>query len=131
MMPVTYVTAGVLGLLVVVLGLRVSALRRADGVSVGDGGSARLVARIRAHGNAVETVPLALILLGLVEQAIGPGWLVGGLAILLIVARLLHPIGMERPAPNVPRVFGMIGTWSATGVLALLALWQGVVQHGG
>jgi uncharacterized membrane protein YecN with MAPEG domain len=119
-------TAGVLGLLVVVLGLRVSAARRKFGISLGDGGNPMLQERIRAHGNAVETIPLALILLLLAEQTNGAIWLVIGLAALLVVSRILHPIGIALPAPNAPRLIGIIGTWSVTGGLALMAIVHGI-----
>lgn len=125
-MMTTGLTAGVLGLLVIVLGLRVSAIRRKAGISLGDGGNPELQARIRAHGNAVETIPLALILLLLAEQANGAIWLVIGLAALLVVSRILHPIGIALPAPNAPRLIGIIGTWSATGGLALMAIVHGI-----
>lgn len=125
-MQVTMLAAGVLGLLVVVLGLRVSAARRKFGISLGDGGNPVLEERIRAHGNAVETIPLALILLLLAEQTNGAIWLVIGLAALLVVSRILHPIGIALPAPNAPRLIGIIGTWSVTGGLALMAIVHGI-----
>lgn len=125
-MQVTMLAAGVLGLLVVVLGLRVSAARRKFGISLGDGGNPVLQERIRAHGNAVETIPLALILLLLAEQTNGAIWLVIGLAVLLVVSRILHPIGIALPAPNAPRVIGIIGTWTVTGGLALMAIVHGI-----
>lgn len=125
-MQVTMLAAGVLGLLVVVLGLRVSAARRKFGISLGDGGRLVLQERIRAHGNAVETIPLALILLLLAEQTNGAIWLVIGLAALLVVSRILHPIGIALPAPNAPRLIGIVGTWSATGGLALMAIVHGI-----
>lgn len=121
-MQVTMISAGILGLLMVVLGLRVSTVRRAARVSLGDGGNALLGERVRAHGNCTETVPIALILLLLVEGQHGQAWYVVALAVLLVITRILHPIGMARPAPNVPRVAGMVGTWTATGVLALIAI---------
>lgn len=125
-MQVTMLAAGVLGLLVVVLGLRVSAARRKFGISLGDGGNPVLQERIRAHGNAVETIPLALILLLLAEQTNGAIWLVIGLAALLVVSRILHPIGIALPAPNAPRLIGIIGTWIVTGGLALMAIVHGI-----
>jgi uncharacterized protein len=121
-MQVTMMTAGLLALLVVGLGLRVSASRRATGISLGDGGNPSLVERIRAHGNAVETIPLALILLLLAEQAHGASWPVMALAGILIASRILHPIGIALPAPNLPRVAGILGTWTVTGLLALMSL---------
>ena len=120
------ITAGMLGLLIVVLGLRVSAIRRSAHVSLGDGGNPLLEERIRAHGNAVETIPIALILLGLAERALGQPWYLVAMAVVLVVSRLIHPIGMARPSPNAARVLGILGTWSVIGILALILISSGI-----
>jgi uncharacterized membrane protein YecN with MAPEG domain len=121
-------TTALLALLLVALSLRVSAVRRAALVSLGDGGDPRLLARIRAHANFVEYVPIALLLLLLVEQQQGSGMLAFSMAAVLVVSRLLHPIGMELPAPNIFRILGTLGTWGVLVVLAGALLW-GVVQR--
>ncbi len=120
------ITAGMLGLMIVVLGLRVSAIRRSAHVSLGDGGNPLLEERIRAHGNAVETIPIALILLGLAERALGQPWYLVAMAVVLVVSRLIHPIGMARPSPNAARVLGILGTWSVIGILALILISSGI-----
>ena len=120
------ITAGMLGLLIVVLGLRVSAIRRSAHVSLGDGGNPLLEERIRAHGNAVETIPIALILMGLAERALGQPWYLVAMAVVLVVSRLIHPIGMARPSPNAARVLGILGTWSVIGILALILIGSGI-----
>ena len=125
-MQLTMITAGMLGLMIVVLGLRVSAIRRSAHVSLGDGGNPLLEERIRAHGNAVETIPIALILLGLAERALGQTWYLVAMAVVLVVSRLIHPIGMARPSPNAARVLGILGTWSVIGILALILIGSGI-----
>jgi uncharacterized membrane protein YecN with MAPEG domain len=125
-MQVSMITAGILGLLVVILGFRISAIRRAARISLGDGGNPVLEARIRAHGNCVETVPIALILLFLAEQAYGHPWYIIALAAVLVISRLLHPVGMALPSPNLPRVAGILGTWGVTAILAFLVLARGL-----
>ena len=125
-MQLTMMTAGILGLLIVALGLRVSAIRRSAHVSLGDGGNPLLEQRIRAHGNAVETIPIALILLGLAERALGQPWYLVAMAVVLVIARLIHPIGMAMPSPNAARVLGILGTWGVTGILALILIGHGI-----
>ena len=125
-MQLTMITAGMLGLMIVVLGLRVSAIRRSAHVSLGDGGNPLLEERIRAHGNAVETIPIALILLGLAERALGQPWYLVAMAVVLVVSRLIHPIGMARPSRNAARVLGILGTWSVIGILALILISSGI-----
>jgi uncharacterized membrane protein YecN with MAPEG domain len=125
-MQVSMITAGLLGLLLVILSIRVTLIRRADGISVGDGGNAALNLRMRAQGNCTEYVPTGLLLLFLAEQGFGATWFVIALAATFVVGRVLHPIGMGLPAPNVPRVVGMVCTWTPMGLLAILVLMKGV-----
>jgi hypothetical protein len=125
-MTVTMIAAGILGLLLVILSVRVSLVRRTGAVSLGDGGNPDLLVRIRAQANCAEYVPIGLILLFLAEQLAGAHWAIVALGALLVVARIMHPIGMAMPAPNVPRVLGTAGTWTAIAFLALICLFHGI-----
>jgi len=116
-LPITLTIAGAAALLNIWLSLRVSHLRRLHKVSIGDGGHEGVRTRMRAHANFAEATPIFLILLGLIELAKGSPlwlWLAG---ILFILARLAHPFGMDRPAPNALRMGSVLVTW-----LVLLAL---------
>src|SRR3546814_8580594 len=66
---------------------------------------------MRAHANFVEYTPFFLILLGLVEMARGSELWLWSAAILFIVARLLHPFGMDRPNRMWMRTAGVAATW--------------------
>lgn len=90
----------------------------------GDGapGAAALKIAVRAHANFAEFVPLALILLGAIEAAGAPHGLLLGLAVALVLARLAHPIGMARAAPNPLRAGGALVTWAVIAVAAITAL---------
>lgn len=116
-LPITLTIAGACALLSIWLALRVSHLRRLRRVSIGDGGDERVAIRMRAHANFAEYTPIFLILLAAVELAIGASIWLWGVAILFVLSRLAHPFGMERPAPNLLRIAGVLLTW-----LALLAL---------
>ena len=106
-LPITLTIAGAAVLINLWLQLRCGQARGAAKVMVGDGGDPLLIARMRAQANFIENAPFFLILLGLVEFARGPQtwlWFVG---ILFLIGRLLHPFGMERPAPNPYRMAGI------------------------
>lgn len=122
--PVTAVYAALLALLLIGLSARVSVLRRRGRVSLGHGDNPALERAIRVHGNFVEFVPLALILLLLLEAA-RPGavWLHGfGLALLL--GRLLHAWGLARvEGVSFGRFWGSALTWLMMVGAALLNLW--------
>ena len=66
-MHITGIYAALGTLLVLILALRVSAIRHGKRVEFGDGGDQGVLRRIRAHANAIENLPLALLLLLLLE----------------------------------------------------------------
>ena len=121
-LTITLTIAGACALLNLWLGMRVSQLRIRDKVSVGDGGNAGVTARMRAHANFVEYTPIFLILLGLVELARGTQTWLWAVGILFVLGRLLHPFGMDRPAPNALRMGGTILTWLTLAGIAIYAL---------
>jgi uncharacterized protein len=113
-----------LGLLMIALSVHTIVLRAKSGISLGHGENSELTERIRRHGNFVEFVPLALILLGLAEVAgASPRWLhsVGGL---LLVARLIHPSGIQHDNAAVPaRIIGAAGTQLSMLLAIALIAW--------
>jgi uncharacterized membrane protein YecN with MAPEG domain len=96
-MAVTLITAGLLTLMLLALTGFVVAGRLKFRIGLGDGGNGEMQKRIRIHANFIEYVPLALILLYLVETAaIGPGWLPAAMGTTLIIGRLSHAYGLKR-----------------------------------
>lgn len=125
-LPITAIYAGLLGLGLIYLSVRVIALRRGRQVALGDGGDADLLRAIRAHGNAVETVPLALILLGLSEGLGSPAWLIHLAGATLVVGRALHATHFRGADPGFRRrVAGMALTFAVIGTLS-----AGLIAHG-
>ncbi len=126
--PVTLITAGLLGLVFLALTIRVLGRRMSGKIMIGDGGDAQMLERIRAHANFTEHVPLTLILMAGIELTSGHGslwlWLAGGL---LVIARIAHAIGMSRPSPNPFRAGGALISWGLILALSLWALWLGLV----
>jgi uncharacterized membrane protein YecN with MAPEG domain len=122
MLPITLTIAGAAALINIWLALRISHVRRLNHVSIGHGGNEALETRMRSHANFVEYTPLFLILLGLVEAARGPQTWLWIAAILFMLARLAHPFGMERPAPNALRMGSVAITWLCLLGLAVYAL---------
>lgn len=112
-------------LLLLVLAARVMWRRRQARIGLGSGGDAELARRVRAHANAVENLLPGLLLLLLLELfALPPLWLhLAGATLLL--GRLLHAMGLSRSGGvSAGRAVGMVLTWAALLVMALLALWQ-------
>lgn len=127
----TALFAGLLALVYVGLSAWVMAGRTVKGALLGDGGDENLQTRIRTHANFGEYVPLCLILLGLLEAGGGGHTLVLALSIVLLVGRLLHPVGMFA-TPNSLRMFACRGggILATMGVLAVAAVAL-VLRHAG
>ncbi len=123
-LPVTTVTAAIMGLLLLILSIAVTRGRFTEKVGLGDGGNPLLLTRVRTHANLAEHVPLILILMALIERAHGARLWLEIAAVLLVIGRLLHPIGMARPSPNPLRAGGMILTWI---VLGWLSVWAALI----
>lgn len=110
--------AGLATLLVLVLAIRVMWLRNTRQVGIGTGDVPELARAIRAHANAVENLPLALLLLALLAFEQTPTLWLHAFGITLLVARVLHAFGLSRYAGvSFGRVTGMGLT-----VLVLLAM---------
>jgi uncharacterized membrane protein YecN with MAPEG domain len=121
-LPITLTITAAAALINLWLAMRISRMRLAGKVMIGDGGNPALAARMRAQANFTEYTPLFLILLGLVELAQGSATWLWLMAIVYIVSRILHAFGMDRPAPNPFRAIGIGGTLLMTLVLAGYAL---------
>ncbi len=119
--PVTALYAGLLALLLLMLALRVIRLRWKLRVGIGDGGDRAMSRAIRIHGNATEHLPIALLLVGELNHA-NPT-LLHGCGITLVVARVLHAVGLRRSAGvSWQRTAGTIGTFSVIVILAVFAI---------
>lgn len=124
-MRITAIYAALAALLVLVLAARVVIARNVRKVGFGDGGDRDLARRIRAHANALENLPLALLLLLLLELNQTQPVLLHGFGIVLIVARIAHAIGLSRSSGHSVGRFGGTGlTWLLMLAMALLLLWQ-------
>ncbi len=120
--PIALATAGILGLMYVVLSLLVVRQRISTKTMIGEGESPGLLLAIRAHGNFAEYVPIGLILLAGIEAAGAARWLVLALAGMLVLGRVLHPFGLYMKAPNAPRALGGMLTWVMIGAASIEAL---------
>jgi len=121
MLPITSMTAALAAVALVVLSIRVSLRRKQVGLKLGHSEDVVLMRRIRAQGNFIEYVPLALILLALAEYRQAPVVMLWTIAALLIAGRSLHLAGImtARTPLSAP---GMVGTYGAllVGAAALL-----------
>ena len=130
-MQVPTITANYLAILALIyaaLALQVIRLRRNSKAAFDDGGNADLRSAIRAHGNFMEYVPIIALMVALLEMSGASALRIHVLMGLLLLSRLLHPLGMYA-APNtlqfrVGRVGGITITLVLLLVCALTILWR-------
>jgi uncharacterized protein len=124
-MRITGLYAAIAALMIVIFAVRVSLRRRAIKVGIGNGGDAVLSQRVRVHANAAEYLPLALILLLILELNQTQPMLLHVFGCLLIAGRILHAWGLSSSPGLTPgRAVGMALTWLTIAVMALLLIWQ-------
>ena len=125
---ITAAYLGLLALLYLMLGLQVSRLRRGNKVLFGDGGNIKLRSAIRAHANFIEYVPIIVLMVAMLEMSGMPPMRVHLLMAALLLARLLHPLGMYAGPRSLQfqicRVGGISLTLLVLLAAALLLLWR-------
>ncbi|KEY57947.1 MAPEG family protein [Serratia sp. DD3] len=93
MVSALYVVLG--ALLLLKLSFDVVRLRMQYQVAFGDGGFYELQTAIRVHGNAVEYIPIAMIMLLIMEMNGAQVWMVHLCGLLLMIGRLVHYYGLH------------------------------------
>lgn len=126
--PITSIYAGLLAILLMVLGVLVTRARSANKVDLGDGGKMEVLQSMRAHGNFAEYVPLAVVVIGLLEAGGQSAWVLHALGGGLLVSRLAHAQGlMSSPGLTPGRLVGASLTWivlfAGGGLLVAAAAW--------
>ena len=111
---ITALLSIVLSLYMLKLIIDIVKIRRSERVELETGESDALTRAVRAHGNLVETAPMFVIMLGLLEMGGGHPIAVVILAAIFIVSRLMHPIGLSGKKGTFKyRTRGMILTLTA------------------
>ncbi len=97
-------------------------LRMQYRVAYGDGGFSELQSAIRIHGNAVEYIPIAIMLMLFMEMNGAETWMVHICGIVLLAGRLMHYYGFHHRLFRWRRS-GMSATWCALLLMVLANLW--------
>lgn len=124
-MRITGFYAALSALLVLWFAVRVMLQRRTSVIGIGDGGDRELITRIRVHANAVEYLPIALILLLIVELNQTDPLLVHVAGMALVVGRILHAAGLSRSSGvSAGRALGTLLTLLVIAGMSILLIWQ-------
>jgi len=94
--PITAQWTALIALWILLLMAQVVRLRWTRRVGLGDGGDKDLLKAIRIHGNAIETMPIALLLMLGYEVGGGTPWLLHVCGAALLASRVAHAAGLRR-----------------------------------
>ncbi len=127
-LTVTALYAGSLALWFLVLSYRVVGRRRA-GISLGDGGDPGMLRVVRGHANFAEYVPLALIMLAILELGGTSLIVLHVLGLALLAGRLLHGYALSFTQQfGFGRFWGTLLTYGVLVIEALLCLHLAVLR---
>lgn len=121
--PVTALYGAMSALLNVALAANVSRVRAARKIFLGDGGDELMTRAQRAHANNAEYVPLAIVLLLILELSGGPSLMLHVLGGVLVTGRVIHAAGMLSAGLAKGRVLGILLTWATIAALAVLDIY--------
>ncbi len=119
---ITALTASLILIIQTVLATLVIKSRYKHAQGLGDGDHPDLIARIRSHANLTENAPIILVILGLLEMSGSSQTLLAVFGATLVIARLLHPIGLFKThGTSAPRFIGVMAT-TIVGIAAAIML---------
>jgi uncharacterized membrane protein YecN with MAPEG domain len=126
-LAITALYAGIMMIFALALSFRAGIFRASKNISVlfGSPENMELIQRVRAHQNFLEYVPLALILMGIIEINGGNTTFLHVFGMVLIISRFAHSIGLKHDNMGHPgRAIGASGTALISLVAAVYALWM-------
>lgn len=91
---ITGLYAALFAFMQIYLTMQVVKHRREHQVSFGDGGHDGLTRHVRVHANFVETIPMALFLMLVLETGGLDYWVIHALGLSMLVSRIGHRIGL-------------------------------------
>jgi len=119
---ITALYAGLLAIIGIALSAVCIATRRKLRINLGDGGNDDMLLAMRRQANFVEYVPMALILIALVEMNGAPDYAIHGLGLVLLAARVAHAFGLSNESGHI--LFRGLGAAVTALVTMVAAIWN-------
>ncbi|MEQ7156319.1 MAPEG family protein [Brevundimonas aurifodinae] len=114
--------SGLLLLLLVILSMRVALTRRSRRVVLGDGGDPDLALKSRVFGNAAEYIPVGVGAMAILAVLGMPAVGIHMVGVPLLLGRVLHAAGLRGDRATMARVFGILLTWLALFLAAMMLI---------
>ena len=111
-MEITFLYTSLITILAIFLAFKVGITRGKTNTLLGEGDSSELLQSIRSHGNLMESAPITLILLLLLEMQSVADWKLHLIGSSFFLFRILHAYGISISRESTPyRVIGALGSW--------------------
>ena len=111
-MEITLLYTSLITILAIFLAFKVGITRGKTNTLLGEGDSSELLQSIRSHGNLMESAPITLILLLLLEMQGVAEWKLHLIGSSFFLFRILHAYGISISRESTPyRVIGALGSW--------------------
>ncbi len=127
-LPITGAVAAICALLLLFMAIQTVRQRLRLKVAFGDGGDAKLISASRSHGNLAEHAPIVIVMLGLLELSHASQFWLVAIAVMFVVGRVAHIIGLHTPSEPgkapIGRQIGVVTTLLTLGGLAAWILWM-------
>ncbi len=104
------------------LSLEVIKLRTQYQVTYGDAGFCELQTALRVQSNAIEYIPISMLLLLMMEMNGAPVWAIHLCGLIFIIARIFHYFGLKH-RERTWRHFGQITTYSSMILMILVNIY--------
>lgn len=125
MLSISPIYASILIGFIIFLAYRVTTFRQTEAIGLGEATSSdAMKCAIRAHGNAVENIPVGIILLLLLELNHLNPWLLHAFGLVLVVSRFMHAWGISRSSGATKgRFYGTLFTWLVLLIMVVVNVW--------
>ena len=124
-MAIVGLYAGLNTLILLWIAVSTGRLRAKYNISIGDGGNLHMIRIMRGHANAMENVPMAIILMIIMGALGAPFYVLHAFGITLTIGRVCHAMHfVKEEAPGWQRTVG-----ASLSILALALGAMGVVGH--
>lgn len=111
-MEITLLYTSLITILSIFLAFKVGITRGKTNTLLGEGDSSELLQSIRSHGNLMESAPITLILLLMLEMQSVADWKLHLIGSSFFLFRILHAYGISISRESTPyRVIGALGSW--------------------
>ena len=118
---ITLLYAGLLGLMSIAISFKAGSLRGKTGISIGDGGNQDLLLAMRRHANFTEYVPIALVLIALLEANGVSSTAIHAMGAALVITRASHAMGLK--ADTIQGAGRLVGAAGSTLVILVASIW--------